>query len=150
MFLSIYGNENICQEYPIDIEFESEEAIDHGGVQREMFSAFWEQAYLQPFEGATILIPLLHPQTDTVFGRILSHGYLVTGFLPIRIALPTLICMLLVPGRLIPSDIVEGSIHSPFWNNLTVEDVQLKSAVRCMCGQVGKRPCKALLTILWL
>ena len=109
MFLSIYGNENICQEYPIDIEFESEEAIDHGGVQREMFSAFWEQAYLQPFEGATILIPLLHHKTDTVFGRILSHGYLVTGFLPIRIALPTLICMLLVPGRLIPSDIVEGA-----------------------------------------
>ena len=105
--LSLYGNENICQEYPIDIEFESEEAIDHGGVQREMFSAFWEQAYLQPFEGATILIPLLHPQTDTVFGRILSHGYLVTGFLPIRIALPTLICMLL--GPVIPSDIMEGA-----------------------------------------
>lgn len=111
--LSLYGNENICQEYPIDIEFESEEAIDHGGVQREMFSAFWEQAYLQLFEGATILTPLIHPQTDTtvfpVLGRILSHGYLVTGFLPIRIALPTLICMLLGPGRLIPSDIVEGA-----------------------------------------
>ena len=82
-----------------------------------MFSAFWEQAYLQPFEGATILIPLLHHKTDTVFGRILSHGYLVTGFLPIRIALPTLVCMLLVPGMLIPSDIVEGGI--PEWTAAT-------------------------------
>ena len=112
VIISLYENDNICREYPIAIEFESEEAIDHGGVQREMFSAFWEQAYLQLFEGATILTPLIHPQTDTtvfpVLGRILSHGYLVTGFLPIRIALPTLIGMLLGPGRVIPSDMVEG------------------------------------------
>ena len=38
--LSLYENENICQEHPLDSEFENEEAIDHGGVQREMFSAF--------------------------------------------------------------------------------------------------------------
>ena len=30
-----------------------------------MFSGFWEQAYVQLFEGATILTPLIHPQTDT-------------------------------------------------------------------------------------
>ena len=130
--LSLYENENICQQYPIDIEFESEEALDHGGVQREMFSAFWEQAYLQLFEGATILTPLIHSQTDTtifpVLGRILSHGYLVTGFLPIRIALPTLIGMLLDPGRLIPSDINEGT----FLNCLCcVERETIKEAFCC-------------------
>lgn len=130
--LSLYENENICQEHPIDIEFENEEAIDHGGVQREMFSAFWEQAYVRLFEGATILTPLIHPQTDTtifpVLGRILSHGYLVTGFLPIRIALPTLIGMLLGLGRLIPSDIVEDA----FLDYLCcVERETIKEAFHC-------------------
>ena len=45
---------------------------------------------------------MIHPQTDMslfrIFGRILSHAYLVCGDLPIRIALPSLTCMLLGPG----------------------------------------------------
>ena len=75
--ISLYENDNICREYPIDIEFESEEAIDHGGVQREMFSAFWEQAYLQLFEGATILTPLIYPQTDTTVFPVLEESSLM-------------------------------------------------------------------------
>ena len=50
-------------------------------------------------EGATVLTPMIHPQMDMsvfpIIGRILSHGYLVAGILPTRIALPTLMCMLL-------------------------------------------------------
>ena len=53
---------------------------------------------------------MIHPQMDmstfTIVGRIISHGYLVAGILPVRIALPTLICMLLGPGAdtLIPDE----------------------------------------------
>lgn len=50
------------------------------------------------FEGATLLV---HPHMDMsiypVLGRVLSHGYHVAGHLPVRIALPTLINMLLGP-----------------------------------------------------
>lgn len=42
---------------------------------------------------------MLHPQMDMsalpVIGKMISHGYLSSGFLPVRIALPTLACMLL-------------------------------------------------------
>ena len=67
--------------------------IDRGGLQRDMNSAFWEQAYKKLFEGATILTLMIHPQTDmsvfAILGRIFSHGYFVAGILPTRIAFPT-------------------------------------------------------------
>lgn len=67
-----------------------------------MFTAFWEKAYTVLFEGATLVIPMIHPQTDmSILGRILSHAYLVCGDLPIRIALPSLTCMLLGPSTTI-------------------------------------------------
>ena len=46
---------------------------------------------------------MVHPHLDmTIFpilGRILSHGYLVAGHLPVRISLPALINMLLGPKQ---------------------------------------------------
>ena len=81
--INLYRNE-----YPIAIAFVGEIAIDNGGVQRDMYSAFWEKAY------TSLLTPMFHPQTDMsvfpVIGSILSHGFLVTGLLPDRIAVPTL------------------------------------------------------------
>ena len=74
-----------------------------------MYSAFWEQAYKKLFEGATVLTPMIHPQMDImsvfpIIGRILSHGYLVAGILPTRIALPTLMCILLGPATIVATD----------------------------------------------
>jgi hypothetical protein len=64
-----------------------------------MLSAFWEAAYQTLFDGANTLVPLVHPSTDLamfpVLGRIISHGYLASGFLPIRMSFPSLISMLL-------------------------------------------------------
>lgn len=72
-----------------------------------MFSAFWGKAYNCLFEGSTLII---HPQTDldqlSVIGRVLSHGYLVTGILPIRIAVPTLCGILLGPSTRVPDNIL--------------------------------------------
>jgi len=52
--------------------------------------------FKQLFEESNILIHLLHPQSDIslfpTLGRIISHGYL-----PVRIAVPTLIGILLGP-----------------------------------------------------
>ena len=100
----MYSIGEIVGECPINIQFSGEMAIDCGGVQRDMFSEFWEQAYSKHFEGARMLIPLVHPHMDMsiypILGRVISHGYLVAGHLPIRIALPTLVNMLLGPKQL--------------------------------------------------
>lgn len=106
----MYREGDIVGECPIHIEFKGEMAIDEGGVHREMFSAFWEKVYSTLFEGAGLLTPMNHPQMDMnvfpIIGRILSHGYLVSGVLPIRIALPTLTCMLLGPTAVIAGNVL--------------------------------------------
>ena len=108
--IDLYQNDDILKEFPIYIKFKGEMAVDHGGVHRDMFSAFWEQAYGVLFEGATLLTPMFHPEMDmslfSTIGRVLSHSFLVSGVLPIRIALPTLICMLLGPGTTVSDRIV--------------------------------------------
>jgi hypothetical protein len=84
--------------------------MDCGGVSRDMLSGFWEEAYQKLFDGCRLLTPVIHPQVDMkvlpVIGRILSHGYLASGFLPVRIALPTLACILLGPTVNIPDGIL--------------------------------------------
>ena len=100
--VDLYREGDIVREYPFKIEFFGELGVDYGGLQRDMFTGFWGKAYSILFEGATLLTPMIHPQTDMslfpIIGRILSHGYLASGILPIRIALPTLSTMLLGPS----------------------------------------------------
>ena len=91
-------------------KFKDEASIDAGGVQRDMLLGFWEVAYKKLFEDSSLLTPMVHPQIDLtlfpILGRILSHGYLVTGFLPTRIALPTLLSILLGPPVKIRNNII--------------------------------------------
>lgn len=112
--LELYRNSGIANECPIYIKYKGEAAVDAGGVQRDMLSGFWEVAYKKLFEGSSLLTPMLHPHIDlTTFpllGRILSHGYLVTGFLPVRIALPTLLSILLGPTEEVQPDILINAL----------------------------------------
>ena len=63
-----------------------------------MLSGFWEEAYCQLFDGGCLLSPVIHPEVDmsklSIIGRIISHGYLSGGFLPVWIALPSLAALL--------------------------------------------------------
>ena len=56
------------------------------------------EAYCQLFDGGCLLSPVIHPEVDmskfSIIGRIISHGYLSTGFLPVQIALPSLAVLL--------------------------------------------------------
>lgn len=86
-------------EVPISVHFDEEEGVDFGGVCRDFFSGFWEAAYIRLFDGAALLIPACHAETDmsqfTIVGQILSHGYLCCGFLSTRISFPVLALVLL-------------------------------------------------------
>ena len=97
--IKLYEEEEISGEYPTFVQFKDEPAIDAGGVTRDMYSAFWQSAYSLLCDRVNIVVPMIHPQSDMavlpVVGRISSHGYLASGFLPSRIALPMLIGILL-------------------------------------------------------
>ena len=77
---------------------------------RDMFPAFWEEAFKYFFDGQNLLSPVVHPHTDMALlptmGKILSHGYLVSGFLPVRIAFPVLAGILLGQNAQIPNRIL--------------------------------------------
>ena len=96
--LSLFMNIDVTKEHPLRINFEGEEAVDYGGVCRDMFAAFWEKAYEHLFDGSTLLTPAMHAgvnfSTFPILGRIISHGYIGCGYLPVRIAFPCLSTML--------------------------------------------------------
>ena len=67
-------------EYPMYVKFVDEAGVDEGGVQWDMFTAFWDDCYLQLFEGVTTVIPIVHPQISisvyAVIGRIISLNWI--------------------------------------------------------------------------
>ena len=78
--IKIYQTNQIIKEYPIYITYDSEVADDQGGVMRDMFSGFWEEAYITLFDGVTLLIPLVHPQTDLQAFSTLGKNYVTWLF----------------------------------------------------------------------
>lgn len=111
--LKLFDKPEVLSHYPLRISFVSEMAVDVGGVCRDMLSGFWEEAYRQLFDGSTLMTPVVHAQSNmstfATLGRILSHGYMVEGFLPVRIAFPTLAAMLLGQGVTVSDEVL---IHS--------------------------------------
>ena len=129
--LDMYRTGEVLGECPIKIKYGDESAIDDGGVQRDMYSAFWEVAYSKMFEGVASLIPMVHPNIDMmifpILGRILSHSYLVTGYLPVRIVLPTLINMIMGPTK-----VTQKILLDAFLDHISsVERVTFTNALKC-------------------
>ena len=105
----------IIQEFPFRVTFTGEKAVDTGGVCRDMFSAFWDDAYLKSFDGGIVLTPAMHPGVSMnvfpILGTIISHGFLSCGFLPIRIAFPVLAAIVYGPTVSIPTDMLLKSFE---------------------------------------
>ena len=105
--------DDILRDFPFRVRYEKERAIDTGGVCRDLFSAFWEECYVKNFDGEKLLVPAVHPNTNMavlrLLGTILSHGFMVCGFLPIRIAFPVVAALLFGPETELPDSIIVDS-----------------------------------------
>lgn len=92
------------------MKFSDENAFDVGGVTRDMFSAFYEAAYMRLFDGPALLTPVDFRNFSSsplpTFGTIVSHAYLVAGILPVKIAFPSLCGMLLQNANSIPDEVL--------------------------------------------
>lgn len=95
------------------MEFIGEQAVDLGGVSRDVMSAFWQTTYEKLFDCSKLFVPVVSPHVEfsllPALGKILSHGYLCTGFLPTQIAFPSLAAMLLGPGAIIEDNVLVES-----------------------------------------
>ncbi len=103
-----------------------------------MLAGFWEEVYRQCFDGSTLLTPVLHAQTDLsvfpILGRLLSHGYLLEGFIPLRICLPSLAAMLFGPAIEIPDEIL---VHSFADSLSSVEASLVKGSIAVQTETFG-------------
>ena len=61
---------------------------------QELFSSFWEKAYIKHFDGDKLLIPAVHGNSEisafSTLGIILVHGFFVCNFPPVRLAFPVI------------------------------------------------------------
>ena len=114
------------------VEFEGESATDLDGLSRELFSLFWECVRSKYFDGSSEAVPRIDPQTcgGDVFhtmGRILSYGYLATGFFPVFICKVSMMAAL--GGT---SSITDDMILSSFLNY--IDGFEVDSTCRLIGG----------------
>ena len=63
--LDLYTNiPNLVHQLPLKVSFRGEKAVDTGGVGREFFSCFWEEAYKEAFVCASLLTLAVHAHVD--------------------------------------------------------------------------------------
>jgi len=78
MALYTTKDQAVINEHPFRVRLYGERGVDTGGVTREMFSVFFEQMYIQLFDGSCLLYPAVHASMDMsnfiVLGTILSHA----------------------------------------------------------------------------
>ena len=146
--LKLFSDTEVLNKYPFTISFTGEKAIDTGGVCRDMLAAFWEEAYCQMFDGGTLLTPVLHVHTDTSalpkLGTILSHGYLLQGFLPIRIAFPSLVGIIFGPT----TDVHDDILLQAFADSLSsVEASLIKESLMTPTSSFSSNKLEKLVTI---
>ena len=96
--------------FPFRVSFDAEKGIDAGGLARDALSGFWEESYRLHFDGSSLVVPVLHPSSDLssmpLLGRIISHGYIACGCLPVRLVFPTLCTILCGSSANISDDIL--------------------------------------------
>ena len=73
--MNIYEvNTDVIHQFPFQVEFLGERAIDNGGVGRDFFPAFWEEAYKRGFDGASLVTPAVHAHVNMASFTTLGKG----------------------------------------------------------------------------
>ena len=132
--IKLYSEQaEIVLEYPLQMKFMDEIAIDAGGVSRDSFSAFFDEAYHHLFDGSSFLHPATHAcvnmQSFPVLGAVISHAYLAVGVFPDRIAFPCLAAALLGPTTMISDSVIQECFISSLSAH---ESAMLQNAASCV------------------
>ena len=89
--MQLFNQTGVAEEFPLRIRFVGEIGVDVGGVYWET-STLWDEAYVRLFDGVNLLAPCVHPHIELsvfpVLEKVLSHRYLESGFLPVKLLSP--------------------------------------------------------------
>lgn len=112
--MSAYADPDIVQRF-ITIRFTEECGVDFDGIKREAYSLFWENAIPRFFEGTCTFVPRISPGIEenvyTVLGRILWHGFVLSGVFPISINKVFLALVLAGKDSISDEDFLEGFLE---------------------------------------
>lgn len=84
----IYTDPTIVDSY-LHVKMVDEQGSDWGGVSRDCFTSFWNEATEKYFLGNSVLIPYLPPHRleeeykFRLLGRILAHSTAILGYIPV-------------------------------------------------------------------
>ena len=99
----------------ITIRFSNECGLDFDGIKREAYSLFWENAIPRYFEGTCTLVPRVSPGIDekvyTILGRLLWHGYVLSGVFPVSVNKVFVALMLAGKDSISDEDFLEGFLE---------------------------------------
>jgi len=108
--LDMYKDKKLCLHcYPF-FTFEGE---DFNGLKRDLYTMFWEKAYLMLFEGAAgSFIPMSTPEVTEevliILGRVASHGFVVSGVFPVHICKAFVLSSLCGPTAVTEDELVSS------------------------------------------
>ena len=63
----------LVHQLPLRVSFKGEMGVDSGGLGRDFFSCFWEEAYKVAFDGASLLTPAVHAHVDCTLLLCYQH-----------------------------------------------------------------------------
>lgn len=121
--IKLYTDNSNILEKRLCVQFKGELGADESGLTKELFSLFWEECFLQYFEGESQSVPRVDPDLPVdkfvAMGKILLHGFLLVGFLPLQMAQVCMMKILLGSQAEVP----QGLIETTFQRFLSDSDV---------------------------
>ena len=129
--LTVYKENMNITGLELRVKFDGEAGVDGGGLTRELFPVFWKSVENKLCEGLSIKVPMITPEYASHFfhlGRILSHGFVLTGFLPICLA-SSFLCHLLSPDFEIDDDLLMNDFC------LYIDPFERDSIMKCLSGK---------------
>lgn len=129
--IDLYTSDPNVTQSEIRINFEGESGLDGGGLAREAYAIFWEAFEKEYLEGREEKVLICIPKLVNCYfhiGQILSHGYILTGFIPLCFSKPVI--QMLVSGRY--DDISEEDMIASFLKY--VDSFEEQSIRDCLAG----------------
>ncbi|KAK3712043.1 hypothetical protein QZH41_005341 [Actinostola sp. cb2023] len=88
--MNLYENDKEIVENIMTFQLEGEMGSDFRGVSREVYSSFWKEGCDQFCEGIEIIFVPRHSglskEEYITLGKIMGHGYVLTGFFPVMLS----------------------------------------------------------------
>ena len=128
--LDVYSNNPQVVSLEPRVRFVNELGMDGGGLKREVITTFWQLFQDRLLEGEREKVPILSPEYGSKYyhiGRILSHGYLLTGFFPLCFNKPFTLALLVNTDAVSDDMLIESFLEF-------VADFEADAVKKCLDG----------------